>query len=667
MALSGGWGRNLSGELGDSTTLDRSSPIQIGSRTNWVDMIYGADNLHSAAINTLGELWVWGGGASGRLGDGTTLNKSSPVQVGAMTDWASICGGDEHVLALKTNGTLWAWGNNNFGALGGASNNRSSPVQVGALTTWSKVAASRSSSSAIRTDGTLWVWGNGEFGRLGVGSLNNFSSPVMVGTATNWVQVSQGFQFQTVLNSSGEIWNCGANSQGELARDTGGNDRSAPTQVGALTTWQKLALGGLFNAAIRTDGTLWAWGYNDQGQIGVSSSFLAFISPVQVGTMTDWSQVACRYDSMSAVKTGGTLWSWGDSSSGELGTNDLVDRNSPVQVGAMSDWVNVFAGPLADCVLALKSNNSLWGWGHSATDCFGEGSATNRSSPVQVGVGESWQFVSAAGGVIGRYYSLALTTTGALFGAGDNTYAQTLSTSVTWRTSSPIQVGAMTDWAQVTTADRSSAALKTNGTMWVWGEGGGGTLANQDTKGSISPIQVGAMTDWSKINSGCSFTMAIKTNGTLWTWGLNLGGRLGTSSSTISQSSPVQIGALSGWTDVGPGEIHTMAIRQGALWAWGDHLFGRLGNGAATGVSNSPIQIGSMTDWMMVRSNRTGGHSLAIKTDGTLWAWGESNAGGNLGDGTSSNRSSPVQIGNNRNWSDIACGDNSCIAKKNTS
>jgi alpha-tubulin suppressor-like RCC1 family protein len=179
--------------LGNGTTIDRSSPVQVGSLTNWLSVAAAYVCCH--AIKTDGTLWAWGrnyGGSLG-LGDPTSINRSSPVQVNVGTTWSKVSSSEHAASAIKTDGTLWSWGRNNQGKLGlGDTTNVSSPVQVGALTTWLTVAAGYTNRAAIKTDGTMWAWGNGGDGRLGLGDTTNRSSPVQVGALTTWLTVAAG-------------------------------------------------------------------------------------------------------------------------------------------------------------------------------------------------------------------------------------------------------------------------------------------------------------------------------------------------------------------------------------------------------------------------------------------------------------------------------------------
>jgi alpha-tubulin suppressor-like RCC1 family protein len=187
------WGRNLDGELGDNTSVNKSSPVQIGVLTNWSQV--SAGNAQTTAVKTDGTLWTWGNATDGRLGNNTnTVNKSSPIQVGALTNWSQVSTGSAFTVSVKADGTLWAWGRNGDGQLGdGTVILRSSPVQVGALTTWSQASAgSISIASAVKTDGSLWSWGNNSNGDLGDGTVVKRSSPVQIGALLSWSQVSAG-------------------------------------------------------------------------------------------------------------------------------------------------------------------------------------------------------------------------------------------------------------------------------------------------------------------------------------------------------------------------------------------------------------------------------------------------------------------------------------------
>jgi alpha-tubulin suppressor-like RCC1 family protein len=186
------WGRNEDGQLGTGNRVDRSSPVQVGVLTNW----YQAETSttrNSAAIKTDGTLWGWGFGQTGDIGDGNVISRSSPVQIGALTNWYQVSLGSNGAAAVKTNNTVWTWGSGSYGRLGdGTTVPKNSPVQVGALANWAQVAAGSFHTIASKTDGTLWVWGRNSYGQLGTNNVTNRSSPVQVGALSSWAQVAAG-------------------------------------------------------------------------------------------------------------------------------------------------------------------------------------------------------------------------------------------------------------------------------------------------------------------------------------------------------------------------------------------------------------------------------------------------------------------------------------------
>lgn len=339
------WGRNTYGQLGLFNIVHRSSPIQVGSLTDWRQV---AGDQHTAAIKTDGTLWTWGNNGNGQLGLRDRVHRSSPVQVGALTNWkqVSVGGFSGHTLAVKTDGTLWSWGDNGRGQLASLNTTiRSSPVIVGALTNWKQTAATSSGSYAVKTDGTLWAWGRNTEGQLGLLNVAHRSSPVQVGTLTNWKSVngSAGALSIAAVKTDGTLWAWGDNIFGQLGL-LNVTSRSSPVQVGTLTNWQSAIISREHCLAIKTDGTLWAWGHNNNGQLGLSD-IAHRSSPVQVGSLTNWKYVTVTGEDTSyAVKTNGTLWAWGDNTYGQLGLNDLVHRSSPVQVGSLTTWKSISGG-----------------------------------------------------------------------------------------------------------------------------------------------------------------------------------------------------------------------------------------------------------------------------------------------------------------------------------
>jgi len=366
------WGANNNGTLGQNAQggwseylTAQSSPIQIPG--TWSSFSTGSSI--SAGVKANGTLWTWGGNNYGELAQNdATYGYSSPTQVGTDTDWSITIGSRQDFYAVKTNGTLWVSGRNENGKLGlnaPQTSNKSSPTQVPG--TWStnsrKFRSSNYHTIAIKDNGTLWSWGTNQYGTLGLNSsggsgssADRFSSPVQIGTETTWSSCIAGYYWSAATKTNGTMWSWGLNQAGSLGQNSADVKLSSPTQIGTDTTWSKV-LGGYHNLfAIKTDGTLWSWGSDTYGALGQNSRNNYKSSPTQVGTDTTWEDLTGS-TSFMATKTDGTLWVWGDNQAGQNAQNDrggydglwgpLLARSSPTQVpgGWKIDKVNMSGGP----------------------------------------------------------------------------------------------------------------------------------------------------------------------------------------------------------------------------------------------------------------------------------------------------------------------------------
>ena len=339
------------------------------------------------------KLYGWGSNASGQLGLGNTTSYSSPKQVGTLV-WSSTASGQSFTLAIKSDNTLWSWGNNSSGQLGlGNTTNYSSPKQVGALTNWLTVTTGYTNSYAVKTDGTMWGWGSNSSGSLGLGNSTYYSSPKQIGSLTNWSKISGGKDFLIAVKTDGTLWAWGYNGYGMLGLNNITN-YSSPKQVGALTNWA-YANSSVSNgvSAVKTDGTLWGWGDNTFGQTGTNNT-TRYTSPVQVGALTNWAYTTGGM-TVLAIKTSGQLWSWGRNDAGQLGLGDTTTRYSPNQVGALTNWSNKITSSIRQSSIAVKTDGTLWTWGKNQAGQLGQGNTTYLSSPKQVGALTTWLNVSS--------------------------------------------------------------------------------------------------------------------------------------------------------------------------------------------------------------------------------------------------------------------------------
>jgi alpha-tubulin suppressor-like RCC1 family protein len=345
------WGAGNNGRLGLNSTNSRSSPVQVGSLTDWRLVAVGnGDNAGSSAgIKTGGTLWTWGARSYGQLGlntiGGTNDGNSSPTQVGSLSDWASVSMGGRSSFAIKTDGTLWAWGRAGGTALNGVLGlsslvNRSSPTQVGTLSDWARTESIVGRCFAIKTDGTLWSWGYNGTGRIGQNDTISRSSPVQIGLSNGWKMVTAGADHAHAIRNDGTLWGWGQPSSGQLGLNTTTPPRSSPAQVGTDTNWSDVSAGELSSVGVRTDGTMWTWGSGANGRLGLNTTTQR-LSPSQVGTDTNWKSVQAGSVSCTAIKTDGTVWTWGFGGNGPHGVNSTINRSSPIQVGTDTNWKSI--------------------------------------------------------------------------------------------------------------------------------------------------------------------------------------------------------------------------------------------------------------------------------------------------------------------------------------
>ena len=358
------WGNGTSGQLGDNTATSRSTPVTTSAGgANWKQVSNG--RYHTTAIKTDGTLWTWGRNANGQLGDNTTTNRSTPVTtfVGG-TNWKQVSGGGYHTSAIKTDGTLWTWGQNSYGQLGDSTTTqRNTPVQVfGSAINWKQVSSGGGHTAAIKTDGTLWTWGLSTSGQLGDPIFLNRNTPIPTSTGgTNWKQVSCGDSHTAAIKTDGTLWTWGRNLYGQLGVNDSGTSfyRTTPvTTFAGGTNWKQVSGGAYHTAAIKTDGTLWTWGRNYNGQLGVNDSANRLIPVTTFAGGTNWKQVSSGYKNTAAIKTNGTLWNWGYNLYGQLGVNNTTDRLTPVTTFAGgTNWKQV--GGAEYHLTAIRTSDDL--------------------------------------------------------------------------------------------------------------------------------------------------------------------------------------------------------------------------------------------------------------------------------------------------------------------
>ncbi len=359
------WGNNSDGQLGDGTTTSKDIPTQIGSSTLWQEI--SINYSHTLGIRN-GRLLAWGNNTSGQLGDGTFVKKLVPTQIGTATNWDKVSAGDNHSVAIRENGTIWAFGDNDFGQLGTGNFLASNvPLQIGNETNWAKVVTGLRRTIALKTDGTLWCWGQNT--PTGTNISVNSNVPLQIGTLNEWKDISLSYEHILLLKTNNTIWGWGQNNFGALGNGNTVNFFGLPQQLDPGTTWKTIAAGRDFSTATKQNGTLWAWGLNNNGQFGNNSTTNS-TTPVQIGTATNWRNTYSSYNHTIAQKImNDQIWVWGFNIFGQLGNGNTTDISTPLALGtcttlnnenftSISDTFSIFPNPTTTYINVIVNNGT---------------------------------------------------------------------------------------------------------------------------------------------------------------------------------------------------------------------------------------------------------------------------------------------------------------------
>ena len=336
------------------------------------------------AIQNDGSLWAWGSGALGRLYNGYSFPppmNTPPVKVNEnpAAKWKTVAAAFSSTFGIQEDGTLWGWGADTDYRAGQISPfyNRAVPAQIGSDIDWDTVSAAHSFAIALKKDGSLWGWGNNQFGQFGDTFYTKdpyahgiFPHPIQIGADTDWKYISAGVGSIFAIKKDGTMWSWGSGS----IPNTPAAKHFNPIQVGTDTDWESVSAGAFHYLALKKNGTLWAWGQNGYGQLGVGSILINNATIVQVGTDSDWKSIFAGDNHNAALKTNGTLWTWGENTIGQLGkgffSNSMDESNkTPAQVGNATNWIYVSAG--AENTAGIQSDGTLSTWGNNSYQQLG--------------------------------------------------------------------------------------------------------------------------------------------------------------------------------------------------------------------------------------------------------------------------------------------------------
>jgi alpha-tubulin suppressor-like RCC1 family protein len=339
-----------------------------------------------------------------------------------------------------------------------------------------------------------------------------------------WVDVVAGEQHTLAIKSDGTLWAWGSNSYGQLG-DGSQSDKAVPVQIGSDKDWKAVLGGGEQSSmAQKKDGTLWAWGDSNTKQLGLVSGSSSTTPALCNSNLTKIKTAQFGTTHTAAISEDGNLWLWGNNSYGQLGVSKM-EAEKPKQLGT-SEWSSCSAGFIHN--VAIKKDSTLWAWGGNVMNEVGDGTMTQQDIPVLINKEKCWIFADA-----GLHHNLAIKKDGTLWAWGANANGQ-LGNKNTAQKSKPVKIGKDTDWVSVEAGFDVSFGIKKDGSLWSWGANYAGFLGNGGKENGLVPTKIAAEKKFIKVSSMDVHVVALDTENNIWSWGKNDHGQLGNNSDKTS-------------------------------------------------------------------------------------------------------------------------------------
>jgi RHS repeat-associated protein len=639
-------GSNSTGQLGDGTTTQRLTPVNVSGLTSGVAAIV-AGSAHTCVLTSAGGVKCWGYNTYGQLGDGTTTMRLTPVDVSGLTSGVTaIAAGVYHTCALTSTGGVKCWGYNTYGQLGdGTTTNRPTPVDVSGLTSGvTAIAAGYGQTCALTSTGGVKCWGYNYYGQLGDGTTTNRPTPVDVsGLSSGVTAISAGVSQTCALTSAGGVKCWGYNYYGQLGDGTT-TQRLTPVAVSGLSSGViAVTVSNFHTCALTSAGGVKCWGYNLYGQLGDETT-IQRLTPVAVSGLSSGVTAIVADKSTDtghtcALTSAGGVKCWGSNSNGQLGNGLSALRLTPVAVSGLGSGVTATAAG-ANYTCALTSTGGVKCWGSNGSGQLGDGTTTDHLTPMDVSGLTSGVTAIAAD----YYHTCALTSAGGVKCWGYNLYGQLGDGTTTMRLTPVAVSGLSSGVTAIATGYGHTCALTNTGGVKCWGANDGGALGDGTTTAHLTPAAVSGLSSGViAIVAGASHTCALTSAGGIKCWGQNNYGQLG-DGTTTARLAPVDVSGLtSGVTAIATGESHTCALTSaGGVKCWGYNYYGQLGDGTIYNQRLAPVAVSGLSSGVTAIAGGYG-HTCASLSAGGVKCWGW-NPYGQLGDGTTTDRSTPVAV-----------------------